>query len=267
MKHLNTQPSKGFTLIELITVIVVLGVLASGMSQFLAFGSRIFAETSARDELISSARFSIERLNRELRHASPNSVEIVQLPGSTCLTFIPILGSTTYLDLPVAPEPSASSVIIAPFNQDRFAGAVSAIVYPLSVADYDVLNDKNQVFDSVDNTTSPHWELNFAPAVLFDADSPTQRIFFYGDSTSFCIEGSEFYRYSGGVNKTLMGEHLINYVDAQGNAYADPNDEIEAFSAIDSTQLRNSTVQIQLVYELNAEIISFNNEVQIPNVP
>ncbi|MDG1750525.1 MAG: type II secretion system protein, partial [Thalassotalea sp.] len=62
---------KGFTLIELVTVIVILGVLAVGISSFLQFGTRIFSETSARDELISSARFSVERINREVRHALP----------------------------------------------------------------------------------------------------------------------------------------------------------------------------------------------------
>lgn len=261
------KTTKGFTLVELVTVIVVLGVLATGVSKFLAFGSRIFAEASSRDVLISSARFAIERLNRELRHAAPNSIEIINGINSSCLIFTPILGSTIYFDLPVSPEVGASMVEIAPFNTDSFSTATTAIVYPLTIDEYDAASDKNHVFDFVDESTTPHWELNFSGNVLFEVDSPTQRLFFYGNTTSYCVEAGNLYRYSGGDNQALMAENLVNYVDAEGDAYDDSDDVTDAYSVIDSTQLRNSTVQIQLLFELNAESITFNNEVQIPNVP
>ena len=88
---------KGFTLIELITVIVLLGILSVGISSFLNFGTQIFVDATNRDEIISTARFSVERLNRELRKALPNSVRATDNGNSIdpitrqCIEYTPII--------------------------------------------------------------------------------------------------------------------------------------------------------------------------------
>ena len=74
MRQLTRKKSSGFSLIELIVVIVILGVLAASITSFIRFGTQIYTETTARDQLVSSARFAIERLNREVRNALPNSL-------------------------------------------------------------------------------------------------------------------------------------------------------------------------------------------------
>ncbi|MEW6989179.1 type II secretion system protein J [Colwelliaceae bacterium 6441] len=251
---------QGFTLIELITVIIILGILAVGMSQFLGFGSRIFSETSARDELISSARFSIERLNRELRHALPNSLVIND--DGNCLSFTPIKVSTVYTDIPVSPEAKSKIVQVIPFahNDGRFSADLKMIVYPLKASDLNVNSGKIYEIDTLtpnsDIPATP-WQITIASPVdvHFSADSPTQRIYFIDSDTQFCIEGSskpyQLYRYQNNTDRSLMADNIAAY----------------NLSVNEASQTRNATAQVQLTFELNLESVTFNNEVQIQNVP
>ncbi len=101
---LQYKKQSGFTLIELVTVIVILGILSVGISSFLKFGAQIFVDATDRDKILSSARFAIERLNRELRGAVPNSARILVNNGNHCIEFTPIAHSFVYIDIPVSPD-------------------------------------------------------------------------------------------------------------------------------------------------------------------
>lgn len=261
MSRFNTKKHSGFTLVELVTIIVILGILAVGMSNFLQFGSRIFAETSARDELVSSARFAVERLNREVRHAVPNSAKVENASGN-CLSFYPAIASTIYIDLPVSPEADSDEVAIIPFDDSNIALADNVIVYPLSASDFEPsANSKYHTFTlPLDKTASP-WILNFASPLSFASDSPTQRIFFMGKSVSYCVVGTQLIRSSDG-NSSLMADDILNYYNTN---------DIAAFQVTDASQTRNSTIQMRLLFGVNGEDsgenVTFNNEIQVPNVP
>lgn len=261
MTRFNANNQSGFTLVELVTVIVILGILAVGMSNFLQFGSRIFAETSARDELVSSARFAVERLNREVRHAVPNSAKVYNTNDS-CLSFYPTVASTIYVELPVSPEADSDEVEIIPFDDSNIALADNVIVYPLSSTDFEPSpNTKyHQLTLPLDKTSSP-WLLNFSTPISFASDSPTQRIYFIGKSVSYCVVGTQLIRSSDG-DSSLMADDILNYYNANN---------VAAFKVTDASQTRNATIQIRLMFGVNGaesgENVTFNNEVQVPNVP
>ncbi|NQY87092.1 MAG: type II secretion system protein [Colwellia sp.] len=247
MKRLSFNKASGFTLIELISVIVILGILAVGVSSFLKFGTQIYVEATARDQIISSARFSVERLNREVRHALPNSPSTyINFAGFSCLQFTPIIASSTYIDLPVLPELSRSTLAIIPFNDDNFAQATKVIVYPLAIADLAGVSDKNHRFSSLDKSTEP-WVLNFVSPIHFESDSPSQRVYFISDNVHYCLAGTNLTR-----NGILMAQNITN------NA---------PFQVASASLRRNALVQIHLQFEKNFEKITFNNEVQVLNVP
>lgn len=255
------KKQSGFTLVELVTVIVILGILAVGMSNFLQFGSRIFTETSARDQLVSSARFAIERLNREVRHAVPNSAKVDNASGN-CLSFFPTIASTIYNDIPVSPEADSNTITIIPFDDSDIALANHVIVYPLMASDFTPsANTKFHAFNlPIDKTVTP-WELSFSSPVTFATDSPTQRIFFYGNEVSYCVVGTQLIRTSGG-NSSLMADDILNYYNANN---------VAAFKVTEASQTRNATIQIRLLFGVNGEEsgeqVTFNNEIQVPNVP
>lgn len=73
--------ARGFTLIELVMVILLLGVMVTFSSQFIGIGTQIYGDASSREQLMSDARFAMERLNRELRDAVPGSVRVEDAGG------------------------------------------------------------------------------------------------------------------------------------------------------------------------------------------
>ncbi|MDO6444732.1 type II secretion system protein [Colwellia sp. 1_MG-2023] len=261
MHRLPSKYQSGFTLVELVTVIIILGILAVGMGNFLQFGSRIFTETSARDQLVSSARFAIERLNREVRHAVPNSVKEVNANGN-CLSFYPTIASTVYIDIPVSPEADNDEITIIPFDDNTVALANNVIVYPLMATDFEPsVNTKYHPFTlPIDKTATP-WVLSFSSPVSFANDSPTQRIFFYGDEVSYCVVGTQLIRSASG-NSSVMADDILNYYSTNNMA---------AFKVTEATQTRNATIQVRLQFGVNGEEsgeqVTFNNEIQVPNVP
>ncbi|MCU7376323.1 type II secretion system protein [Paucibacter sp. O1-1] len=99
MARYSQAKTAGFTLIEMVTVILILGIVIVGVSSFVIFGTRIFVESSAVDQVLSQSRFGIERMTRDIRRAVPNSIRVLTATDGSyqCIELLPISASTSYL--------------------------------------------------------------------------------------------------------------------------------------------------------------------------
>ncbi|NMP31935.1 type II secretion system protein [Thalassotalea sp. M1531] len=242
--------AKGFTLIEMVMVIILLGIVSVTVGSMIRMGSQAFVDVSNRDELISSARFSVERLNRELRAALPNSVRLTD--ANTCIELIPSVASTVYTDAPVPPETVRNTIDIIAFDSASDAkvnpAAYDVAIYPIDDVDLYAGSDRIASVQTITEPTATEWQIELTANTTFAEDSPTQRLYFIErNSVKYCITGTELTR-----NTVLMAENL-----AAGSA----------FTLDDATHQRNSIVTTLLIFERNNERVTFNNEVQVINVP
>ena len=68
--------SSGFTLIELVIVIVILGVLGLMGSDFISSAFMGFSATDARMEMYEEGKIALTRMEREIHNAIPNGVNL-----------------------------------------------------------------------------------------------------------------------------------------------------------------------------------------------
>ena len=64
MRTLKKQYA-GFTLIEMVTVIVLLGIIAGILTPFIAKAMQAYSHSKARASLVDKGRLAMERLTRE----------------------------------------------------------------------------------------------------------------------------------------------------------------------------------------------------------
>ncbi|MDT3295293.1 type II secretion system protein [Shewanella sp. SP2S2-6] len=284
-KRMQTS-KRGFTLVEMVTVILILGILVVGVSSFIIFGMRIFVESSSVDQVLSQSRFAVERMTRELRSALPNSVRVnTDSLTYQCIEFVPIEASTTYLTMPIIPDAAASTGIVILDN------TVSAIrvnqfawIYPLIDADvYSSARQKRAQVKTIATSPSPlehQVTLTFTAPTRFAEASPRQRIYFGSSPVSYCFEkgpsGNELQllRYAGynfnavqpnpAAMPTTMGTGVLM---AQSVANVLNNGADLPLILTPSSLVNNAMVHLQPRFNVNGETFQYRHQVQVINVP
>ncbi|MCE9685912.1 prepilin-type N-terminal cleavage/methylation domain-containing protein [Shewanella sp. AS16] len=270
--------TSGFTLVELVTVILILGVLVVGVSSFVIFGTRIFVESSSVDRVLSQSRFAMERLIREIRSAVPGSVRLRTEAGYQCLEWLPIAASSSYLDMPFKPGAKAEVGTGIATTASVAAGQL-LLIYPLTPADVyaDPAASQGKMFSlKAVQRSGDSWNFTFTQKIRFDEASPRQRFYVASGPVSYCIfhggsNDGDMLRYTGyGINHPSqlappdMGTGVLM---AQGivNDFSQPAQlPIELTPA---TLVNNALVQLRPRFAINGESFQYQHQVQVINVP
>jgi MSHA biogenesis protein MshO len=84
-----SKSQRGFTLVEMIVVIVITGIIGGMVAVFIRAPVQGYADSARRAEMTDIADTALRRIGRDLRTAVPNSVRIPVAAGSTYIEFIP----------------------------------------------------------------------------------------------------------------------------------------------------------------------------------
>ncbi len=259
--------ARGFTLIEMIISITLLGIVGLFIGEVIRQSLVLYSDVEARSSLTQQGRFVTERLRREIREAVPNSV--VSNTTGRCIEFFPIVNSGIYTDLPTATASSAFRAL--PFLEAGVDGD-RVTVYPASNAQLraaiNPINSQVAVLDGDVNftplPTASMIDLQLDQAVQFENNSPANRFYIYSDPVAFCLVGDELVRYTSyALNRNLEpGDTTL------GNGVLIVDNVLNATFTTESAQLqRNGLVKLEVTLTDNGETIRFDDDALVYNTP
>lgn len=263
---LSMSTQKGFTLIELIVTIVLIGILGTGVSSFIGSTTKGMMDTAERSQVATIAWLVSENLSRHLRNALPNSVRT----DGSCIEYIPIYAGTNYLSAPVTV--SASQFEVVPFSNVAVgfnfgAQPLRVALYPNSSTDLYNLSATSVISSTVSQlsagATANALSLQLSASHQFPLDSPGKRLFLVAQPVMFCFQAGLLYRYHDyGFNNSFSSSGLSN--ETVFGSRVNPGQ----FSYTPGTLQRNAVVNIRFsVLGKNGLKQVVNQEVQIRNVP
>ena len=85
----NLKSQQGFTLVEMIMVIVITGIIGGIVAAFIRAPVQGYMDSARRAEMSDIADTALRRLGRDLRTAVPNSVRVPNAAGSSYIEFLP----------------------------------------------------------------------------------------------------------------------------------------------------------------------------------
>lgn len=283
----------GMTIVELIAVIVVSGVLATGVVTYVMQSAEGISSTASRNQLATVGRIAVDRLAMELNNALPNSIRHLNAGGRECIEFIPVRAATTYIDPPFTGLGGDEFDVVDFVPSQQGATDGYAVVYPnrieqLYAGDIGLSSGWPEFADrgpiqSIDVITASaaanQTTIGLSKTHRFPRRSPTDRFFVVDDPVSFCIAGTNLYRYTNYgfyTSQVTMetpgacGERCLpNYTSAPDKMLITNsiNSAESSFTVGQQTMTRNALIGINLTFAANGDSVMLSHEMMTRNVP
>lgn len=254
---------KGFTLIELIVVIVVIGALGVGVTNFIGRSVQSYSDTGERQQVGTVAWIVSEKVTRAVRDALPNSFRL----GSSdqCLEFIPTIAGSDYVTVPVLA--AADRFDVVPFSSYSVNSARDRIaVYPNSLTGLYNLSSNGVISTLVSQlnagSVTNAVQVQLASNHQFLGDSPTRRFYVVQNPEMLCFSGSRLVRYQN------YGYQSSFSIPSSGALVVATDLQNGQFAYSPGTLSRTGIVTIQYDVTQSAGVTqTINQEVQVRNVP
>ncbi|WP_428607790.1 prepilin-type N-terminal cleavage/methylation domain-containing protein [Sedimenticola sp.] len=296
---LTIGPSqRGFTLIELVVVIVISGVIAVVASQLIQRPVEMYQSQASRARLVDRADTALVRMTRELRDALPNSVRIGC--SGRCLEFLHVVTGGLYRAAPVG-DPLALSFnpadadsrfevlgLLLDSGSIQLGGSVDAcrnmtasclVIYNTGLLGSDAYNLDNAAAISALNSGAPI-TLDFinngfgGGQTAFPAASPDQRFYIVDTPVTYLCDpaGGTIRRYQGyslQSSQDAVDSHAELLAQNNPAEYALLVDQVTAcdFTYNAGTPSRNALVTLEMTMQERGESIHLLQQAHLVNMP
>ncbi|MCW8875624.1 MAG: prepilin-type N-terminal cleavage/methylation domain-containing protein [Kangiellaceae bacterium] len=269
-KSRSNSKLKGFTLLELIIVILLISILLVSVSNITSFSVYGYIDAKDRIRLSQSSKWIVERISREVREGLPQSIREGVSGNIHCVEFMNIVNASTYLDLPAAGPVTSFNAV--GFDLTFAAGMLVAIMPINPSATYAGSGTLGSVASITPTGTQS--TITLTGPTVFARRSPQNRFYLLDSPVSFCLNDN-----NGQINR------YTNYTISAAQAFPPTGGTTElmgenfsingdVFNYQPGTLSRSGILQINLVSQNrnrnltgNSESFEVFHEVHIRNVP
>lgn len=182
----------GFTLVELVVVISIIGILAAAVALFIRNPMQSFLDSESRANLTDRADTALRRMARDIQNALPNSVRVAANGADRFIEFVPVttagryraaVGTSAATDDPLDFTAAADTFdVLGPAVTVQ--GGDSLVIYNLGIAGASVYDGSNIRPLNVTGTLN---NLSFSGG-QFPFHSPSSRFQVVSTAVSFACD-------------------------------------------------------------------------------
>jgi MSHA biogenesis protein MshO len=270
----SDKNQRGFTMVELIMVIVIMGVIGGMVSVFMKSPIDAYFDSARRAALTDVADTTVRRMARDIRKALPNTVRTpTTTPANQCVEFIPTKTGGRYRKDDVAAGDGTSLNFLAADTSFNMLGSNNALpvdekiakddviaVYNLGFTGSDAYNQDNTSAVSADPVDGAETQISINNK-LFPLASGSNRFHVIPKDeiiVAYVCNGDKLYRTASNTFSSACptsGAVLADKVSSCNFVYNDTD------------LTRNALVQITLKFTDNNETVSLYHEVHVDNTP
>jgi MSHA biogenesis protein MshO len=282
--------ARGFTLIELVVVIVLSTIVISFMAMFISGPVKGYTDQVRRAELVDVTDNSLRRIARDIRRALPNSIRVTTAGAVVAIEMLNTVDGVRYRERPPPANPARILDFSAADDTFNSIGEFTAISKPFSSTSHylsiynvgvpgadayelaNVITPPGTQIDITPDAIGGEDSVSLSPAFRFAFGSPGQRVFLVDGPVSYLCDpaAGTLTRYAGySIAASQSQRDSSAELLGAGAASAVVANKISAcnMAYAPGTSQRAGLVSLQLAASEDGETISLLHQVHVNNVP